>query len=38
MEILGEFQHTDIAAIDGVQHTESFVNLGIKKRTYGVPL
>ena len=35
---LGEFLHTNIAAIDGVQRTETFVNLGIKKRTYGVPL
>ena len=37
-ERLGEFLHTKIAAIDGVQRTETFVNLGIKKRTYGVPL
>ncbi len=37
-ERLGEFLHTSIAAIDGVQRTETFVNLGIKKRTYGVPL
>ena len=35
---LGEFLHTGIAAIDGVQRTETFVNLGIKKRSYGVPL
>ena len=37
-ERLGEFLHTSIAAIEGVQRTETFVNLGIKKRTYGVPL
>ena len=37
-ERLGEFLHTSIAAIDGVQRTETFVNLGIKKRTYGVPV
>ena len=37
-EGLGEFLHTSIAAIDGVLRTETFVNLGIKKRTYGVPL
>ena len=37
-ERLGDFLHTDIAAIDGVQRTETFVNLGIKKRVYGVPL
>ena len=37
-ERLGEFLHINIAAIDGVQRTETFVNLGIKKRTYGVPL
>ena len=37
-ERLGELLHTSIAAIDGVQRTETFVNLGIKKRTYGVPL
>ena len=37
-ERLGELLHTSIAAIDGVQRTETFINLGIKKRTYGVPL
>lgn len=37
-ERLGELLHNSIAAIDGVQRTETFVNLGIKKRTYGVPL
>jgi len=37
-ERLGELLHTSIAAIDGVQRTETFVNLGIKKRTYGLPL
>ena len=37
-ERLGELLHNGIAAIDGVQRTETFVNLGVKKRTYGVPL
>ena len=37
-ERLGEMLHTSIAAIDGVQRTETFINLGIKKRTYGVPV
>ncbi len=36
-ERLGELLHNNIAAIDGVQRTETFVTLGIKKRTYGVP-
>ena len=35
---LGDFLHTKVAAIDGVQRTETFVNLGIKKRIYGMPL
>ena len=34
---LGDFLHTKVAAVEGVQRTETFVNLGIKKRTYGVP-
>ncbi len=37
-ERLGELLHNKIAAIDGVQRTETFVTLGIKKRNYGVPL
>ena len=35
---LGDFLHTKVAPIQGVQRTETFINLGIKKRTYGVPL
>ena len=35
---LGDFLHTKVAAVEGVQRTETFINLGIKKRTYGVPL
>ena len=35
---LGDFLHTKIAPIEGVQRTETFINLAIKKRTYGLPL
>ena len=35
---LGDFLHTKLAPVEGVQRTETFVNLAIKKRTYGVPL
>ena len=35
---LGDFLHTKIAPVEGVQRTETFINLGITKRTYGVPL
>ena len=35
---LGDFLHTKVARVEGVQRTETFINLGIKKRTYGVPL
>ena len=35
---LGDFLHTKVASVEGVQRTETFINLGIKKRTYGVPL
>ena len=35
---LGDFLHTKIAPVEGVQRTETFVNLAIKKRTYGLPL
>ena len=35
---LGDFLHTKIAPVEGVQRTETFINLAIKKRTYGVPL
>ncbi len=37
-ESLGQFLHTRIGPIDGVQRTETFVNLSIKKRTYGMVL
>ncbi|MCH8351797.1 MAG: Lrp/AsnC family transcriptional regulator [Chloroflexi bacterium] len=35
---LGDFLHTKVAPVEGIQRTETFLNLGIKKRTYGVPL
>ncbi len=35
---LGDFVHTKLAAVEGVQRTETFINLAIKKRTYGLPL
>ncbi len=37
-EGLGTFLRTKIGVIDGVQRTETFVNLSIKKRTYGLVL
>ena len=37
-ESLGDFLRTKIGHIDGVQRTETFVNLSIKKRTYGLVL
>ncbi len=37
-ESLGHFLRTRIGPIDGVQRTETFVNLSIKKRTYGLVL
>ena len=37
-ESLGTFLRTKIGVIDGVQRTETFVNLAIKKRTYGLVL
>jgi Lrp/AsnC family transcriptional regulator for asnA, asnC and gidA len=37
-ESLGNFLRTKIGVIDGVQRTETFVNLAIKKRTYGLVL
>jgi len=37
-EGLGNFLRTKIGRIDGVQRTETFVNLSIKKRTYGLVL
>ena len=35
---LGDFLHTKVALVEGVQRKETFVNLAIKKRTYGVSL
>ena len=37
-ESLGNFLQTKIGVIEGVQRTETFVNLSIKKRTYGLVL
>jgi Lrp/AsnC family transcriptional regulator for asnA, asnC and gidA len=37
-ETLGNFLRTRIGVIEGVQRTETFVNLSIKKRTYGLVL
>ena len=37
-ESLGDFLRTKIGDIEGVQRTETFVNLSIKKRTYGLVL
>jgi Lrp/AsnC family transcriptional regulator for asnA, asnC and gidA len=37
-EALGDFLREKIGPIPGVQRTETFVNLAIKKRTYGLVL
>jgi Lrp/AsnC family transcriptional regulator, regulator for asnA, asnC and gidA len=37
-DALAEFLQEKIGGIDGVQHTEAFVNLAIKKRDYGLVL
>ncbi len=37
-ERLGNLLHTRIGGIDGVQNTQTFVNLSIKKRAYGLAL
>ena len=37
-ESLGAFLRNKIGNIEGVQRTETFVNLAIKKRTYGLDL
>ena len=37
-ESLGDFLRIKIGNIEGVQRTETFVNLSIKKRTYGLVL
>ena len=35
---LGDFLHTKVAPVEGVQRTETFINLAIRKRDYGLPL
>ena len=37
-ESLGTFLRTKVGVIDAVNRTETFVNLSIKKRTYGIVL
>jgi Lrp/AsnC family transcriptional regulator for asnA, asnC and gidA len=37
-EQLGVFLRSNVGTIDGVRRTETFVNLSIKKRTYGLVL
>jgi len=37
-EALGNFLRDKVGPIEGVQRTETFVNLAIKKRTYGMVL
>ncbi len=37
-ERLGDLLHTRIGVIDGVQNTQTFVNLSIKKSSYGLAL
>ena len=37
-EGLRTFLHSEVASLQGVQRTETFVNLAIKKRTYGLVL
>jgi Lrp/AsnC family transcriptional regulator for asnA, asnC and gidA len=37
-EALGTFLRTKVGIIEGVHRTETFVNLSIKKRTYGLVL
>ena len=37
-EMLGNLLHTRIGVIEGVQNTQTFVNLSIKKRTHGLGL
>ena len=37
-ERLGDFLHIKVASVEGVQRTETFVNLAIRKRDYGLPL
>ncbi len=37
-ERLGDFLRSKVSAVEGIQRTETFVNLAIRKRTYGLPL
>ena len=37
-EQLGDFLRSKVAPIEGIQRTETFVNLAIRKRMYGLPL
>lgn len=37
-EALGRFLREEIGAIDGVRRTETFVNLSVMKREYGIPV
>ena len=37
-EELGEFLRKRVGTIPGVRHTETFVSLGVRKRSYSVPL
>ena len=36
-ERLGKFLRENVGMIPGVRRTETFVNLSIKKREYGIP-
>jgi DNA-binding Lrp family transcriptional regulator len=37
-EQLGRFLREDVGIIPGVRRTETFVNLAIRKRDYGLPV
>jgi Lrp/AsnC family transcriptional regulator for asnA, asnC and gidA len=37
-EALGRFLREKVGAIDGVRRTETFVNLSVMKREYGIPV
>ncbi len=36
-ELLGRFLRNEVGAIDGVRRTETFVNLQVMKREFGIP-
>ena len=38
VEQLGDFLSSKVAPVEGNHRTETFVNLAIRKRTYGLPL